>query len=151
MALGGAFLYALENVLQELFIKKKADVFNFLGFIGIFGVLITLIEATILGEWSEFKKVKDGDQVGIAMNFLGMALVNFLTYTIIPFYVSRSGATLLNLSNVTTIIWSMLFDIALFGSPFYPLCLLGFAVELGAVVLFSTQEPLKFSKEEAER
>jgi len=77
------------------------------------------------------------------MNYLGMAVVNFFTYTIIPFYVANSGATLLNLSNVTTIIWSMLFDIVLFGSPFYPLCLLGFTIELGAVVIFSTKEPLK--------
>lgn len=49
------------------------------------------------------------------MNFFGMAAVNFMTYTIIPFYVVRSGATLLNLSNVTTIVWSMLSDILLFG------------------------------------
>jgi len=32
-------------------------VFNFLGFIGGFGVLITLIEASIAGEWSEFSNV----------------------------------------------------------------------------------------------
>lgn len=76
------------------------------------------------------------------MNYLGMALVNLFTYSIIPFYVARSGATLLNLSNVTTIIWSMLFDIILFESPFYPLCLLGFTVELVAIVIFSLREPV---------
>ena len=81
------------------------------------------------------------------MNYLGMAFVNFFTYSIIPFYVARSGATLLNLSNVTTIIWSMLFDIMLFGSPFYPLCLLGFAVELVAIVIFSLREPVKPEQE----
>ena len=47
-------MYALENVLQEMLIKKKEDVFNFLGFIGFFGALVTLIEGTIAGEWSEF-------------------------------------------------------------------------------------------------
>jgi len=51
MALVGAFLYALENVLQEFLIKKPADVFNFLGFIGFFGVVVTLIEATIANEF----------------------------------------------------------------------------------------------------
>lgn len=56
-ALSGAFLYATENVLQEFLIKKKEDIFNFLGFIGAFGVLITLIEGTIAGEWSQFKNV----------------------------------------------------------------------------------------------
>ena len=72
-----------------------------------------------------------------------MAAVNFFTYTVIPFYVARSGATLLNLSNVTTIIWSMLFDILLFGRPFYPLCLVGFCIELAAIVIFSTKKPEK--------
>ena len=126
-----------------MFIKKKEDVFNFLGFIGGFGVLLTLIEGTIAGEWSEFDNIKDGDQLGIALNYFGMAAVNFCTYTIIPFYVTRSGATLLNLSNVTTIIWSMLFDILLYGSPFYPVCLLGFVIELVAIIIFSQREPKK--------
>ena len=61
LALSGAFLYALENVLQELFIRKKEDVFNFLGFIGIFGMLMTLFEGSIAGEWAEFSNVQDGD------------------------------------------------------------------------------------------
>ena len=72
-----------------------------------------------------------------------MALVNFVTYTIIPFYITRSGATLLNLSNVTTIVWSMLFDIVLYNSSFYPICLLAFIIELVAIIVFSTREPKK--------
>ena len=86
----------------------------------------------------------------MALNYLGMAGVNFFTYSIIPFYINRSGATLLNLSNVTTIIWSMLFDILLFGSPFYPLCLLGFAIELIAIIVFSTSKPVKATRVDLE-
>ena len=72
-----------------------------------------------------------------------MAAVNFVTYTIIPFYVTKSGATLLNLSNVTTIIWSMLVDIFLYGGPFYPLCLCAFAIEIVGIITFSLKEPIK--------
>ena len=72
-----------------------------------------------------------------------MAAVNFVTYTIIPFYVTKSGATLLNLSNVTTIIWSMLVDIFLYGGPFYPLCICAFAIEIVGIVIFSLKEPIK--------
>ena len=57
MALAGAFLYALENVIQEYLLKKPADVFNFLGFIGIFGLCTTLIEAAIAGEFSKFGNI----------------------------------------------------------------------------------------------
>jgi hypothetical protein len=76
-------------------------------------------------------------------NYFGMAAVNFVTYTIIPFYVTKSGATLLNLSNVTTIIWSMLVDIFLYGGPFYPLCLCAFAIEIVGIITFSLKEPIK--------
>jgi len=51
MALVGAFFYALDNVLQEHLLKKREDIFNFLGFIGLFGVIITLIEAVCVWEF----------------------------------------------------------------------------------------------------
>jgi hypothetical protein len=51
MTLVGAFFYALENILQEHLLKKPQDIFNFLGFIGLFGVLITLFEATCVWEF----------------------------------------------------------------------------------------------------
>lgn len=72
-----------------------------------------------------------------------MAAVNFVTYTIIPFFVLKAGATLLNLSNVTTIIWSMLGDILLFQSAFYPLCLVAFVIEICGIAVFSSLKPLK--------
>jgi solute carrier family 35 protein F1/2 len=51
-SLFGALFYALENVLQEYLLKKNQDIFNFLGFIGLFGVIITLIEATAVWEFA---------------------------------------------------------------------------------------------------
>lgn len=90
-------------------------------------------------EFSQFNNILPGDGWKVFLNFFGMAVVNFVTYTIIPFYITRSGATLLNLSNVTTIIWSMLSDILLFQSQFYPLCLVAFAVEIVGIIIFSTR------------
>jgi solute carrier family 35, member F1/2 len=51
LALLGGFLYALENVLMEHFVRKPGDVFNFLGFIGFFGMLLTLFEAWLMSEF----------------------------------------------------------------------------------------------------
>lgn len=50
-ALLGAFFYALENVLQEYLLKKDEDVFNFLGWIGLFGTLLCGTYSLILGEF----------------------------------------------------------------------------------------------------
>ena len=140
-ALIGAFFYALENVLQEYLLKKKEDVWNFLGFIGLFGVLVTLAYSLILGEYKQFADLPPNSFWPVFGNYFGMAAVNFFTYSIIPFYVQRSGATLLNLSNVTTIVWSMLSDMFLFGSSFYPLCLVAFSIEMVGISVFSMVEP----------
>ena len=82
--------------------------------------------------------VTSEDKWQVVGNFFGMAAVNLVTYTVIPFFIQRSGATLLNLSNVTTIVWSMLSDIFLYGGQFYPLCLVAFVVEMAGIVVFSS-------------
>ena len=74
--------------------------------------------------------------------------INLLVYTLIPTYVRRSGATLFNISNVTTVIWSMLSDILIFNGKFYPLYLCAFTLEMMGVVLFTLQKPI--TKEERE-
>jgi solute carrier family 35 protein F1/2 len=56
-ALSGAFLYALENVLQEYLLKKPQDVFNFLGFIGLFGTMVCTLYAWILNEFQQFSNI----------------------------------------------------------------------------------------------
>ena len=75
-----------------------------------------------------------------------MAATNFFTYTIIPFYITRSGATLLNLSNVTTVLWSMLFDIMLFDGKIYWMNALAFVIEISAIILYSQKQPKKPKK-----
>jgi len=71
------------------------------------------------------------------LNLIGFAGVNLVCYSIIPFFVQRSGATLLNISNVTTVLWSMLFDIVLFHKPFYVLYLCAFVLEMIGIIIFS--------------
>jgi hypothetical protein len=72
-----------------------------------------------------------------------MAAVEFVVYSVIPFYVARSGATLLNLSDTTTIIWSMLCDCLLYNSPFRWLPPLAFAFEVAGIIAFSMKKPEK--------
>ena len=55
----------------------------------------------------------------------------------------RSGATLMSISNVTTVIWSMLFDIFLFDQPFYPLYVCAFSLEMVGIIIFSHRDPIK--------
>ena len=83
-----------------------------------------------------------------------------MAYTIIPYFVKRAGATLLNISNLTTILWSMVSDIVIFGTPFvipfefnclqYWMYFCGFIVEIIAISIYSYKSPIYRKKEPEE-
>jgi len=141
MALFDAFLYGLSNILQEHFLKTKRDVNHYLGFLGLFGCAITLIEALFFGEYQVlinfFAAATLAEKWYFTWNIGCFMLTNLVTYSIIPFFIQRSGATLLNISNVTTVIWGMFSDIVFFNQPFYFLYCIAFCFEMTGVILFS--------------
>ena len=73
----------------------------------------------------------------LTFNLLGMSLSNMVVYTLIPVFVVRSSATLMNISNVTAVLWGMLFDMALFSKPYYPLYVVAFFLEIIGMIVFS--------------
>ena len=117
-----------------------------------FGVLITLIESWLLSEFEQLKSSPTLHEAGntsfLIWNLVGFSMFNFVCYSFIPYFVQRSGATLLNVSNVTTVIWSMLADILLFRKPFYFLNVIAFILELTGIVIFSLQKPVKKQNED---
>lgn len=82
-------------------------------------MIITLLESFLIFREYEVFYDFDTKNTGPVIGYMiGFVLVNFICYTIIPFFVRRSGATLLNISNLTSIIWSMISDIFLFHYKF---------------------------------
>ena len=65
----------------------------------------------------------------------------------IPKFVARSGTTLFNMSNVTTVLWGMMADVIIFGGKFYPLYLGAFFFKLCGVALFSMKKPIHKNEE----
>ena len=49
MSLFGAFFYAIGNVLQEKFLKNQRDIYHYLGWLGVFGLIIASIEGYLYG------------------------------------------------------------------------------------------------------
>ena len=116
---------------------------HYLGFLGLFGSIITFIEAFITMEPTTLANGLDkGHGKELLWNTIGFSSFNFMCYSIIPFFVQRSGATLLNISNVTTVIWSMLADILIFGKDFHLAYVIAFALEITGVVIFSAEKPI---------
>ena len=90
MALFDAFLYGLSNILQEHFLKTKRDVNHYLGFLGLFGCAITLIEALFFDEYSVlinfFSTATAAQKWYFTWNIGCFMLTNLVTYSVIPFF-----------------------------------------------------------------
>ena len=66
-----------------------------------------------------------------------------LTYSLVPFFIKRASATLLNISNLTTAVWSMIIDMALFGESFKWLYIVAFLFETFAILLYSKKQAIQ--------
>ena len=144
MAIVAAFGYALSGVFIQHLLKTINEIHQYLGFGAIFGIMFVSIEAYFAGEYSLLQPIlEDSDKLKyLSWNLLGYASTNFVVFSCIPLFIKRSGATLMNISNVTTVIWSLLSDVYIFNLPFYWLYVLAFMLEIVGVTIFSLQEPL---------
>jgi solute carrier family 35 protein F1/2 len=116
----GTTLYAGCNVLQE-HLLQGVQATKVLFMLGVFGALISLGQAFLLGEVGMlFTLSWTASTVALWIGFAG-AMVCF--YSLVPFELRWGGAALLNLSLLSSDIWSALARLAFFG---------GFSVWSGA-------------------
>lgn len=107
------------------------------------GLIFAMAESFLLGEVSQIFSM-DSHNVGPSVGYyIGFASINLVIYNFIPYFLARAGATLMNIGNLTTSVWSMLFDIILFNGQFKWFYLVGFMFQILSIILFSLRDPLK--------
>ncbi|GER29080.1 solute carrier family 35 member F1, partial [Striga asiatica] len=100
LVITGTILFAMSNVGEE-FCAKKKDLTEVIAMIGLFGMLVSASEIPVL----ERKALMSINwSAGLVSAYAGYALSSFLFYTLAPFI---SGATLFNLSLLTSDIWAV--------------------------------------------
>uniref|UniRef100_M1AHW4 Solute carrier family 35, member F1 n=1 Tax=Solanum tuberosum TaxID=4113 RepID=M1AHW4_SOLTU len=99
----GTFFFSMSNVGEEFCVKKK-DRIEVVSMIGLFGLLVTIIEIPIL-ERKSLESVKWSAEIILA--FCGYAVASFMFYTLVPFLLEMSGSTLFNLSLLTSDVWAV--------------------------------------------
>lgn len=104
IVIAGATLYAVSNVSEEFFVKS-ADMVELLGFLGLFGAVVSGCQIGIV-ERNELKSIHWS--AGAALPFVGFAVAMFLFYSFVPILLKRSGATMLNLALLTSDMWAVL-------------------------------------------
>ncbi|KAJ3681143.1 hypothetical protein LUZ60_015632 [Juncus effusus] len=107
LVFAGATLYAVTNVGEE-YLVKKGDRIEVMAMLGVFGAIISAIQISIL-ERGELRSI-DWNAHAI-LPFLGFALAMFLFYSTVPTILKISGATMLNLSLLTSDMWAVLIRI----------------------------------------
>lgn len=153
LVIAGATLYAVTNVSEEFFVKT-ADRIELMAMLGLFGALISACQISIL-ERDELKSIHWS--AGLVLPFSGFAAAMFLFYSGVPILLKMSGATMLNLSLLTSDMWSVLIRIFAYHEKVDWMYFIAFAAVAVGLVVYSwddkevDQKTAEVAREKAEQ
>lgn len=139
LVVAGATLYAVSNVSEEFFVKT-ADRIELMAMLGLFGAIFSGIQISIL-EREELKSIHWSS--GSLLPYTGFAAAMFLFYSGVPVLLKMSGSTMLNLSLLTSDMWSVLIRIFAYHEKVDWMYFVAFAAVAVGLVVYSG-----FDKEE---
>ena len=138
LVLGASMLYAVSNVSEE-FVVKKVDQVEFLAHVGFFGAIISLCQLVVL-ELDELQAIHWS--VSSIAPFIGFALSCFGFSSMVPWLLQMNGATMLNLSLLTSDMWAVAVRALGFHESVDSLYFVAFAlVAVGLIVYAFAGEP----------
>ncbi|CAN1228300.1 Solute carrier family 35 member F1 [Linum perenne] len=132
----GTVFFALSNVGEEFCVKKR-DRIEVVAMLGVFGLLISLVELSVF-EISTLKSVNWS--VDIILAVAGFTVAIFSFYSITPYVLKWSGATLFNLSILTSDMWAVLIRIFFYGQKVDWLYFLAFVLVATGLITYSITE-----------
>ncbi|GIL95833.1 hypothetical protein Vretimale_1771 [Volvox reticuliferus] len=114
LVLMGAILYACSNVAQERLLLIATPASELLAAMGSFAVLLGGLQAVIL-ERGAWLAADWSDPWGVAAPLAGFALALYTFALLMPLVLMWSGATVLNLSLLTSDVWAAGTRVVFFG------------------------------------
>ncbi|KAJ0617068.1 putative solute carrier family 35 member SLC35F1/F2/F6 [Helianthus annuus] len=133
LVIAGATLYAVCNVSEEFF-TKTADQVELLAMLGLFGAIASGIQISVL-EREELKSIHWSS--GAVLPYAGFAAAMFLFYSGVPVLLKISGSTMLNLSLLTSDMWSVLLRIFVYREKVDWIYFVAFAAVAVGLVVYS--------------
>jgi len=132
LVIAGSTLYAISNVTEEFFVKS-ADRVELMAMLGLFGAIVSACQIIIL-ERSELKSIQSA---GAVLPFIGFAVAMFLFYSGVPILLKISGSTMLNLSLLTSDMWTVLIRIFAYHQKVDWMYFIAFATVAVGLVIYS--------------
>ncbi|KAL6988393.1 hypothetical protein U1Q18_014143 [Sarracenia purpurea var. burkii] len=133
LVVAGTVFYAMSNVGEEFCVKKKNRV-EVVTMLGLFGTLVSVCEIAII-ERESLESVTWSAE--IILTFAGYAVSSFMFYTLVPFVLKMSGATMFNLSILTSDMWAVIIRIFFYHQKVDWLYYLSFAIVAIGLVIYS--------------
>ncbi|CAN0913785.1 Solute carrier family 35 member F2 [Linum grandiflorum] len=141
----GTIFFALSNVGEEFCVKKR-DWVEVVAMLGVFGLLVSLIQLSVF-EINTLKSVNWSIDIILAVAGFTVAIVSF--YSLTPYVLKSSGATLFNLSILTSDMWAVLIRIFFYGEKVDWLYFVAFGlVAVGLITYSITEKEDQHSKTE---
>ncbi|XP_065856561.1 uncharacterized protein [Euphorbia lathyris] len=136
LVIAGTIFFACSNVGEEFCVKKK-DRVEVVSMIGLYGLLVSVIQLSVL-EVKSLESVTWSADIVLAL--AGYTVSLFLFYTISPFVLKLGGATMFNLSILTADMWAVVFRILFYHQEVDWLYFVAFAVVAVGLIVYSTTE-----------
>lgn len=133
LVIAGSTLYAISNVSEEFFVKS-ADRVELMAMLGLFGAFVSACQIIIL-ERNELESIQWS--AGAVLPFIGFAVAMFLFYSGVPILLKISGSTMLNLSLLTSDMWTVLIRIFAYHQKVDWMYFIAFATVAVGLVIYS--------------
>jgi len=146
MCIVSTFLYGISNVSQE-FLVKEHDRFEYLGFIGIFGSLVSGLQFAIF----EHRNLAEVDwNWTIIFAYALFTISMFAFYSMVSIVVEKTSALMFNLAALTADFYSLIAGIIIFQYTFKPLYLVSFIIVIIGSVIYSLKKtPISRSRDDS--
>lgn len=132
LCLGGAVLFAIVTVLQELSVKNT-DVVEYLGLLGLFGSIVSGVQMILL-EKRTLLTISWKDSSMLLSTFTSC---QFLFCTLSSVFLMNMGTTALHLSLITGNFYTLVLGMILFNYKFHALYFLSYALAMLGIYIYA--------------
>ncbi|KAI0731188.1 DUF914-domain-containing protein [Earliella scabrosa] len=131
----GASLYGFTNATEEFFVRKS-PLYEVVGQMGMWGVLINGIQAAGLEHKDMTKMSWNGENIGLLFAYTAAM---FILYTVAPILYRMASSAYYNLSLLSSDFYGLIFGLFLFHYQPYWLYFIAFAVIIVGLVVYFWQ------------
>ncbi|XP_022912039.2 solute carrier family 35 member F2-like [Onthophagus taurus] len=135
LCLGGAVLFAIVTVLQELSVKNT-DVVEYLGLLGLFGSVVSGIQMLLL----EKQTILNTSWSDASVLLGTLTLCQFIYCTLSSIFLLYMGNTALHLSLLTGNYYTLMIGMLLFNYKLHALYFLSFVLTMTGVFIYSIRQ-----------